>query len=401
MSKKILDGVRVIDVSSYVTGGFASMMLANLGAEVVKIERPGGEPTRETGPPFIEGVSPYFTTVNYGKKSVVLDLTEKQGREILYEIVEETDVFLQNFKRSTTERLNLTYEDLLKYNDELIYCSISAFGDDGPWSDRRGFDLIMQALTGIMDVTGEEDGEPVKVGVPMTDTITGMWAAFGIVSALFQRQMTGESEYIDLAMYDGVLPWLTKQAGNVLAGEETRRMGTRDPVIAPYQAMEAKDGHLIIAMANQNLWEVFCEVIDRPDLVEDERFASNAARVENVDEMQAEIEKELKKSPIDEWMELLVEEHGLAVAPIQSVEEALTSEQTEARCLVKELEHATLGEFDVIEHPLNFRNSRSSFDSHAPVLGQHTREVLTSMGYDPSEIAELEVDGVVASNDAD
>jgi crotonobetainyl-CoA:carnitine CoA-transferase CaiB-like acyl-CoA transferase len=389
--EQTLDGVSVLDLSTFVTGGFCSLMLANQGAEVVKVERPTvGDDIRHSGPPFIDGASPYFWSVNYDKQSVELDLKSAAGTEAFYDLVGAADVVIQNFRPGTADRLGIGYEDLRAHREDLIYCSISAFGQTGPWRERPGYDLLIQGMSGIMDVTGEPDGGPVKVGLPMTDLITGMWAAFGITNALYRRERTGEGEYIDLGMLDAALPWLTKQAGKVFAGESTSRMGTKDPVLAPYQTFETKDGYLNVACLNQGLWRDFCAAIDRPELTDDDRFETNADRVTHREELEAELESTLRERTTDEWLTTLVEEAGVPAGPVMTVEEALTNEQTEARGMVQSVDHPDYGEIPVVEHPLNLRNATSGFEDAPPELGEHNRDVFETLGYSPAEIDDLE-----------
>jgi crotonobetainyl-CoA:carnitine CoA-transferase CaiB-like acyl-CoA transferase len=389
---RLLDGIRVVDLSTFVTGGFCSLMLANQGADVIKVERPGyGDDIRHSGPPFIDGESPYYWTVNYAKRSVELDLKTGSGLEALYDLVESADVFIQNFRPGTAERIGVSYDDVREHNDEIVYCDISAFGNSGPWSERPGYDLLVQGLSGVMSVTGEPDGRPVKVGLPATDLITAMWAAFGIMCGLYRRGHTGEGEYVELGMLDAVLPWLTKQAGKVFAGETPGRMGTKDPVLAPYQTFETADGYLNVACLNQKLWREFCDTIDRMDLYDDDRFAENADRVEQMDELEAEIAATLGERSTDEWMTLLTEA-GVPAAPVQGVEDALYNEQTEARGMVRTLEDDGR-EFPVVEHPLNFGSVESGFESPAPELGEHTREVFRELGYDEAKLDAMAEDG--------
>jgi crotonobetainyl-CoA:carnitine CoA-transferase CaiB-like acyl-CoA transferase len=406
----ILEGITVVDLSTFVTGGFATLMLANQGAEVIKVERPEvGDDSRHSGPPFVDvsgyegpgksasphGESPYFWTVNYDKRSVELNLKSEEGLEICHELIEDADVVVENFRPGTAERLGLGYDDVRERNPGVVYCSISAFGESGPWSDRPGYDLLVQGMSGIMSVTGEEGGDPVKVGLPQTDLITAMWAAFGVVGALYRRERTGEGERVELGMLDASLPWLTKQAGKAFVGEEPERMGTKDPVLAPYQSYPTADGYLNVACGNQKLWEGLCEEIGRADLLEDPRFESNADRVEHMDELEAELAETFTERTTDEWVERLAEDAGLPVGPVYEVNEALGNEQVEARDVVKELSHPAAGEIPSIDHPLNFEGAASGFDGAPPMLGEDTERVLERLGYSDDEIAELRGAGAI------
>ena len=406
---KILNGTTVLDLTTFVTGGFCSLALANQGAEVIKVERPNvGDDNRYSGPPFVEsenddgpgitpadGESPYFWTANYGKRSIELDLKSEGGREALYDLAAEADIFIENFRPGTAERLAVDYETVRAHNDAIVYCSISAFGETGPWSRRPGYDLLIQGMSGIMSVTGPEEGEPAKVGLPQTDLITAMWAAFGIVSALLRRERTGEGERVELGMLDAALPWLTKQAGKVFAGETPTRMGTKDPVLAPYQAYPTVDGYLCVACGNQKLWKGLCEAIDRPDLAVDDRFESNSARVEHMDDLEAELAAVFRERPTDEWVSLLADEHGLPVGPVFDVAEALSNEQIDARGVLDEVDHPSVGSIPVIEHPLRFAGAESGFETAAPLLGEDTESVLREAGYSAEAIERLKDEGAI------
>jgi crotonobetainyl-CoA:carnitine CoA-transferase CaiB-like acyl-CoA transferase len=402
--RRLLEEVVVVDLTTFVTGGFATMMLANQGAEVIKVERPGvGDDSRYSGPPFVdvegyegpgkpaaeEGESPYFWTVNYGKQSIELNLKTEAGLTALHDVVAEADVVVENFRPGTAERLGVDYETLREHNDELVYCSISAFGETGPWSDRPGYDLLVQGLSGVMSVTGSPDAPPAKVGLPQTDLITAMWSAFGIVTALYDRERTGEGERVELGMLDAALPWLTKQAGKSFVGEETSRMGTKDPVLAPYQMYPTADGHLNVACGNQKLWEEFCAAIGREGLATDERFATNSARVNNMDALEAELSDVLRTKTTDEWVDLLADERGLPVGPVFDVDEALDNEQVRARGVVDSIDHPAAGEIPVVEHPLNYDRADSGFETAPPLLGEDTVRVLRAAGYDDDRIEEL------------
>ncbi|MFC7157279.1 CaiB/BaiF CoA transferase family protein [Halomarina halobia] len=410
----ILDGITVIDLTTFVTGGFATLMLANQGAEVIKIERPGaGDDSRHSGPPFVStdgydgpgrsasehGESPYFWTVNYDKRSVELNLKSESGLAALYDLIEGADVVVENFRPGTAERLGVGYDDVRDVNEDVVYCSISAFGDSGPWRERPGYDLLIQGMSGIMSVTGPEDGDPAKVGLPQTDLITAMWAAFGILGALFRRERTGEGERVELGMLDAALPWLTKQAAKAFVGESPGRMGTKDPVLAPYQSYPTADGYLNVACGNQKLWVEFCEGIGRPDLVEDERFVTNPDRVEHMAELEAELSATLRERTTDEWVDRLADERGLPVGPVFEVGEALDNEQVDARGVVRTLDHPAAGEMPVIEHPLNFDSAASGFDEAPPLLGEDTESVLRAAGYDDDAIASLREAGAIPDRD--
>ncbi|WP_182022470.1 CoA transferase [Haloquadratum walsbyi] len=398
--KPVLDDVSVIDLSTFVTGGFSSLMLAAQGADVIKIERPDvGDDIRHSGPPFINGESPYYWTVNYDKRSIELNLKTEPGKMALYDLVEAADVVIQNFRPGTADRLDIAYDDLTKYNDSLIYCDISAFGNTGPWSERPGYDLLVQGLSGIMSVTGEADSNPAKVGLPQTDLITGMWAAFGIMGALYRRERTNEGEYIELGMLDATLPWLTKQAGKVFADETPERMGTQDPVLAPYQTLKTADGYINIACLNEKLWQALCDAIERPDLSENKRFETNADRVENMDALAVELETALSERTTDEWMTVFTDV-GVPAGPVQTVADALSNEQTDARGMINTITDGNR-EIPVIEHPLNFKNAQSGFDAPPPKLGEHTNEVFAELGYTEQKLEHLRKKGVFGNNDSE
>jgi succinate---hydroxymethylglutarate CoA-transferase len=407
---RILDGITVLDLTTFVTGGFCSLMLSNQGAEVIKVERPDvGDDNRHSGPPFVEveenngrgkvaakqGESPYFWTINYDKRSIELNLKKDDAREALYDLVEEADIFLENFRPGTAEKLGVHYDQIQECNPEIVYCSISAFGETGPWSQRPGYDLLVQGTSGIMSVTGTEGDDPVKVGLPQTDLITAMWAAFGVVGALLRREHTGEGDRVELGMHDATLSWLTKQAGKVFAGEEPMRMGSKDPVLAPYQAYPTNDGHLNVGCANQKLWKELCDAIGRSELADDSRFKTNADRVEHMEELETELSKTFRKRTTEEWVEQLADKKGLPVGPVFDVKDALTNEQTEARDVVRTLQHPAAGEIPVVEHPLNFENAESGFDSAPPLLGEDTWDVLEEIGYSKEAIASLRESGAI------
>lgn len=396
---KPLDDVTVIDASAYVTGGFATTILANQGAEVLKVERTGtGDPSRGSGPPFVEGESAYFMTYNYGKKSIELDLKSERGQAVIHDLAEKADIFVENFRQGTAEKLNVDYDTLRERNEQLVYCSIGSFGETSPWRHRSALDVQMQALTGVMSITGEAGRDPVKVGIPITDLCTAMWASIGILSAFYRQERTGEGDRVELSMYDSVLPLLTKQASRVFEGETPERLGTRDPVLAPYQAFNAKDGHIVIGAGTQDLWEDLCDALNREDLLEDDRFETNAGRVQHDLELQDEIEAELAEKTVAEWTEILVEEYAIPAGPVREVAEALDNEHVEARGMIQSVDHELIGEYPVVDHPLNYDAASHGFERHAPPLGAHTDAVLESLGYSDHEISSLRDDGVIGDD---
>lgn len=405
-----LDGISVLDLSTFVTGGFATMMLANQGADVIKVERPNtGDDIRHSGPPFVDtseydgpgrsaasnGESPYYWTVNYGKRSIELNLKSDAGREALYGLAEKADVVVENFRPGTAARLGVDYGSIREINDQIVYCSISAFGDSGPWRNRPGYDLLVQGMSGLMSVTGEPDRQPVKVGIPITDLITGMWSSFGILNALYRRERTGKGDRVELGMLDATIPWLTKQAGKSFMGESTGGMGTKDPVLAPYQMFPTADGFLNVACGNQRLWEELCAALGREDLAEDERFHSNSRRVANMDELEAVLAEAFQEQPTSTWVDILAKDHGLPVGPVYTVDEGLENEQTVARETVQTLEHPALGEIPVIEHPLNYADASAGFTRPPPLLGENTIEVFQDHGYSMEDLEDLRDAGAI------
>ncbi len=396
-SDKPLDGTRVLDVSTFVTGGFCSLMLAYLGAEVLKVEPPDkGDALRGSGPPFVAGESGYFLSVNSGKRSCTLNLKHERGREVLYQLAEDADVFLENFRPGTAARLGVAYEDIRRINPAVVYCSISGFGQTGPDRDRPAYDQLIQALSGVMSVTGEPGRPPAKVGVPLSDLTAAMWGAYGILAALLRRERTGQGDYLDVAMFDGVLPWLTKQAGVYFAtGEEPQRMGSKDPVIAPYQVVPTRDGYLNLAIGNDKLFGQFCQALGRPELAEDERFATNRGRIEHRDALDAALEAIFLKRPTDDWVRLLAGEHNLPVSPVLSVGQALNHPQARARGVVREMDHPTCGTIRVLNLPLRYAEADGDFAGPPPTLGQHTEPVLRELGYGTAAIKALREEGAI------
>jgi formyl-CoA transferase len=386
-----LRGIRVLDLSRVLAGPFCSMILSDLGAEVIKVEMPGeGDDTR-TYPPFIGGLSSYFMSVNRGKKSVTLDLKKAEAREAIYRLAERSDIFLENFRPGVTARLGVDYENIRKVNPGIIYCSISSFGQTGPYASWPGYDIIIQGMGGLMGITGEPGRPPVRVGIAISDIGAGMWAAIAILAALRVREKTGVGQYIDISLLDGVVSWMTYAAGIYFAtGRPPERMGSAHPSMVPYQAFEAGDGkYLLIAAGNDRLWATLCEGMGLKELAEDPRFSTMDRRVENRGELIPILEGEFRKRPRDEWLERL-RRLGFPCGPVYTLDEVFRDPHVLSRGMLIEMEHPELGVIKQIGPPMKFSETPCTVGSPPPRLGEHTEEVLRAVaGYSDEEIERL------------
>lgn len=384
----LLEGVRVLDLSRILAGPWATQVLADFGADVIKVERPGvGDDTRSWGPPYLQDAdgndsseSAYYLCANRGKRSLAIDFTTGEGQALLRELVVHCDVLVENYKVGGLKKYGLDFTSLQAINPKLVYCSITGYGQDGPYAKRAGYDAAIQAIGGLMSVTGEPDGTPgagpQKVGVAATDLMTGMYAATAILAALRHAERTGVGQQIDLALLDTQVAWLANQASNYLIGGVVpTRQGTAHPNIVPYQVMPAADGYFMLAVGNDGQFARLCEVIGEPALACDLRYASNNARVANRELLVPHLQQVLRTRPAAEWLAAL--EHAVVPAnPVNRIDQVFADPQVQARGLRIELPHAGGGSVAMVRNPLKFSATPLRYEQAAPVLGQHTYEVL-------------------------
>jgi crotonobetainyl-CoA:carnitine CoA-transferase CaiB-like acyl-CoA transferase len=383
-----LDGITVLDLTRVLSGPYCTMLLADMGARVIKVEQPGkGDDTRAWGPPFLEGESAYFLSINRNKESVTLDFKHPEGRALLEQLVAKADVLVENFRPGTLTRLGLDYETLSQRYPRLIYCSISGFGHSGPRWKQPGYDAIMQAEGGLMSITGTADGPPVRLGVAIVDIISGMFAAYGVAMALLARERTGRGQEVDLAMLDATVALLTYQAGNYFAsGKVPARLGNRHPSIVPYETFTASDGEFVLAVGNDEQWRRFCTVAELPA---DERFATNRQRVSDYDALRPLVADRLRQRPRQQWIDALTNA-GVPCGSVRNFEELFADPQLAAREMIAMVEHATIGPLRALGVPVKLSETPGAVRTPPPTLGQHTDAVLRDdLGFSADAIAAL------------
>jgi crotonobetainyl-CoA:carnitine CoA-transferase CaiB-like acyl-CoA transferase len=392
-----LSGVTVLDASRVLSGPFCTMQLGDLGAEVIKVERPdGGDQTRGWTPPDYGDESAYYLSINRNKRSVTLNLASEEGREVFRTLAADADVVVESFRVGRMESWGLGYDALRELNDDRVYCKMSGDGETGPDRHRPAYDLIVQAEGGLMSITGEEGEPPVRVGVAIADILAGMYASQSILATLFRREFADAGgEKVEVSLFDSIVAMQTYMASYYFAtGDPPGRMGSRHPTIAPYQAFPTQDSYVVVACASEHIWPRLCEALDLPELVEDDRFATNAARVDNREALEEILTKEFKASRTDEAVTLL-REHDVPASPVNDMADVFDHEQVRARGMRQSVAHPTVGDVEMPGIPMNFAKTATSIRTHPPRLGEHTDEVLREHGFADADIDRFHEEDIV------
>ena len=392
-----LNDLKILDLSRILAGPFATQILADMGAEVWKIESAWGDDTRSWGPPFVGGESAYYLSANRGKKSIIINLRDKRGQNIIRDLAIKADILVENFKVGNLEKYGLDYHSLSKINPRLIYASVTGFGQTGPRSPEPGYDAAVQGMTGIMSVTGNPDGGPTKVGTAWIDILTGLTSTIGILSALHERSISGKGQQVDVSLFDVGIACMANIAQSYLAtGISPGRLGNAHPQVAPYQDFTASDGNFITAANNDAQFQRLCETIGIPEIAVDERFTTNSLRVENRSALADLLNKEIFKHPIEHWMTKL-RSAGLTVTPINTMEDVFNDPQSKARNAIWKVDHPSLGKIDLLGSALqHLSRTPASPQGHPPMLGEHTFDIMEEvLNMTKSQIAELVSEGVI------
>lgn len=385
-----LKGVRVLDMTWALAGPYCTMVLCDLGAEVIKVESPdGGDPSRKSLP-FIEGVSSYFLSVNRGKKSVAVNLRHPQGKEIVLALANQSDVLVENFRPGVMDRLGLGYGALRETNPRIIYAACSGFGQKGPYAHRPAYDVVVQGMGGALSITGEAGGPPVRVGFSIGDIGGGIFTALGVLAALHERESSGQGQMVDISMLDGQIALLENAFARFFAtGEVPQRIGTRHPLRTPFQAFPTQDGHIVLAAGEERFWQRLCQVINRPDLLGDERFKDNPSRTRNHDQLEPILKEITQTKKTAEWVALM-DKSDIPCGPVNSIDQVVNDPHTAAREMITEVEHSKAGRLKVINSPLKLSRTPVKIERACPELGEHTEEVLQNLlGFSQEKITEL------------
>ena len=393
-----IHGVKVLELAQIMAGPTCGLMLADLGAEVIKIEKiPGGDDTRRFLPPDVNGEAAAFMMMNRNKRGMALDLKTKEGVEVFKRLVKQADVVVENFRKGTLEKLGVGYEELKKINPKIILCEISGYGRTGPYADKGGFDLIAQGMSGLMSITGESKGKPpMKVGAPVTDITAGILAATGVLAALVSRATTGVGQRVDTSLYEaGIVHTYWQSAIASATGVAPGPLGSAHPLTAPYQAFQTKDKWITVGASNQNTWLKLIDALGVKELQENEKFNSNANRMQNVTELTELLKKELEKKTSAEWLKLF-DEKGLPCGPINTVTEMFEDPQTKERKMIVDVKNKKAGSFKAIGMPIKFSETKVEDTKESPTFGQHTKQILLDHGFKSEEIDSLMKQGVVS-----
>ena len=396
MLMSALEGMRVLELTQIMAGPFCTMLLADLGAEVIKIENPrGGDDSRRMAPPYYNGESAAFLAVNRNKYGIALDIRTPEGSDLLWRLIETADVLVENFRPGTLARLGFGYEQVHAKQPRLVYCSISGFGHTGPYAERGGFDLVAQAMSGVLSVTGSPQ-EPAKVGVPISDLNAGLFASHAILAALLSRARTGEGEYIDTSLFEAAIAYTIWESNEYWAtGIPPQRLGTAHRLAAPYQVFTTANGWIAIGAANQRNWERLVQALDRSDLLQNPLFATNSDRMANLPALVETLTETLKTRTTEEWLPLL-EQAAVPSGPVFSFDQVYQHPQVQARHMDIEIEHPVAGRVHAIGFPVKYSTTPPQIYRPAPVLGQHTFQVLKSLGIGPEQCRQLEAAGVIS-----
>jgi formyl-CoA transferase len=381
-----LNGIRVLDLSRVLAGPYCTMVLGDLGAEVIKVESPEGDDTRSWGPPFAEGESAYYLCVNRNKRSIVVDFKTDEGRRVIHELIKRSDVLVENFRPGTLSRYSFDFESALEINPNLIYCSITGFGQTGPLRDKPGYDFMIQAMGGLMSITGEPEGEPMKVGVAVADLFAGQNAVIAILAALQARTQTGRGQHLDISLFDSQVAMLANVASNYLtSGNLPKRYGNAHANIVPYQSFQASDAWFVVAVGNDRHFEKLCRVIgstgmlrDNLEIGSDPRFSLNASRVKNRNELISILKPIFLTRTAAEWL-LLLEDAGIPCGPINTLDKVFSMPQVEARGMVVPMQHKEIRGLRLVGSPLKFSETPVDYKRPPPKLGEHTEEVLKEL----------------------
>ncbi|MDQ0269687.1 CaiB/BaiF CoA transferase family protein [Cytobacillus purgationiresistens] len=391
-----LEGIRILDLSRVYAGPGGTMILGDLGAEVIRVESPEGTDSMRDWVPFIEGESTYYLCANRNKQSITLNLKDPEGKELFLNMIKKADVILENFKTGTLERMSLGYEVLKSIKPDLILCSVTGYGHTGPYKNEPGFDPVIQAIGGLMDVTGSPEGEPTRVGLPVIDIMTSQYVAISILSAIRLRDLTGKGQKIEISLLDVQLSSLANVASSYLnTGKVSKRIGNGHSYIVPYQVFQCSDRPLMVSAGNERLFKQLCIALNHPEWAEDERYVTNERRVENREELTKKIQAVFYEKTADQWFDVF-SKSGVPSGPVNNIEQVFEHPQVIAREAVEEISHPTLGTVKLVKSPIRFSTLQVQTKTHPPLLGEHTEQYLeTEIGLEKEEIARLKERGVI------